>query len=207
MRGKRKHKKTKNHTHSQNIQGKILPGETSSALKYYNWTLVFIIGPSQWQSSTALKPIFTATLGVAKGSSTPNPLNDAHSLTTASLYQLLSVSLEHGPPINYQSKTVPRGFFNYYLFCIFSKLACSHCSNRWSHNIWNNIKLAAQSSQGLSRNRFMLISVYVCVKIYTEQCLDYVNDLTASEKMQYSNHMQVFFQTRVFILKGHINFH
>lgn len=40
--------------------------------------------------------------------------------------------------------------------------------------------------------------VYVSLKIYTEQCLNYVNGLTASEEMQYSSHMRAFFQTRVY---------
>lgn len=131
-----------------------------------HWSTTTGLWFSHQAQSVARQHKVTVTLG--KGHSTSNPLNDARSLTTALLCQLLSVSLEHGRSINYQSKTVPRVFFNYYLFCIFSKLACSECSNRWSHNIWNNIKLAAQSSQGLSRNRFMLISAYVCIKNYTE---------------------------------------
>lgn len=42
--------------------------------------------------------------------------------------------------------------------------------------------------------------VCVCLKIYAEGCLNYVNGLTASEEMQYSNHMQAFFQTHAYLL-------
>lgn len=42
--------------------------------------------------------------------------------------------------------------------------------------------------------------VCVCLKIYAEGCLNYVNGLTASKEMQYSNHMQAFFQTHAYLL-------
>jgi len=45
----------------------------------------------------------------------------------------------------------------------------------------------------------MLMPVYVCLKIYAEQCLNYVNSLTASEEMQYSSHKQAFVQTHVYL--------
>lgn len=45
----------------------------------------------------------------------------------------------------------------------------------------------------------MLMPLYICLNIYAEQCLNYVNGLSASEKIQYSSHMQAFFQTYVYL--------
>lgn len=45
----------------------------------------------------------------------------------------------------------------------------------------------------------MLMSVYICLKIYAKQYLNYTNSLTASEEMQYSSYMKTFFQTHVYL--------
>lgn len=46
-----------------------------------------------------------------------------------------------------------QGGFFFFFFNTLSKLVCTERSSRWSHSIWNNIKLAAQSCRGLSKKQ------------------------------------------------------